>query len=96
MKKKGGLDDFKLYYEDIPFSKRYKASLQKYKRSISKKSMGNNLRTGFAFLVPHIFQQFKVSDRPAILPNINDNKTMPKLPPTNKTKSSNKSRQDLV
>lgn len=99
MKRKGGLDDFKLYYERLPSEptpKKRAKNISKSKNNVAKEFMDNHFLLGLAIHFPIIFQSRKVPHRSAILHNIDDRKTMPKVPPSNKKRTTKSSRQKVV
>lgn len=88
MKKKGGLlNDFKLYYEDLPSVPKFKKPKNKKNQSKSKKAiLANDFRLGFAVFLPHILRQLKTPDRAVIL-SIDDREIVPKVPQPNKKRA---------
>lgn len=88
MKKKGGIDDFKLYYEDLPSVSKFKKPKNKKNQSKSKKAvLANDIRIGFALYLPYIIQSRQIPNRTAILSNIDDREIMPKVPQPNKKRA---------
>lgn len=97
MKTKGGIDDFKLYYEDLPSVSKFKKPKNKKNQSKSKKDiLANDIRIGFALYLPYIIQSRQIPNRTAVLSNIDDRKIMPKVPPTSKKRTTNAKRQKVV
>ena len=88
MKKKGGIDDFKLYYKDLPSVSKFKKPKNKKSQSKSKKDiLVGDIRIGFALYLPYIIQSRQIPNRTAILSNIDDRKTLPKVPQPNKKRA---------
>lgn len=99
MKRKGGLDDFKLYYERLPSEptpKKRTKNINKSKRNAAKEFMDNHFLLGLAVHFPDIFQSRKVAHRSAVLSKLDDRKTMPKVPLSNKKRTAKSSRQKVV
>lgn len=82
-------EKYKLYFEDVPQAKNYK-SAPPQKPSLLTVLVGYS-RTGFGVLWRFVVQFLKALYRSAIL-NVDDNKTMQKMPPANKTNARNKRR----
>jgi len=76
MRKRGVLENVKLYYEDLPSVSKFKKPKNKKSQSKSKKDiMDNNMVLGFALLVPVIFQK-RLVNRHTVLSNLDDRETL--------------------
>lgn len=97
MKKKGGLlNDFKLYFESLPSEPKAKRrSTQKPQKKTTKRVLEDNIDDRLViplayYLVFH--RQRKTRNRNTVLSIIDDNKTMQKMPSSNKANSTNEKR----
>lgn len=90
MKKKGGLNDYKLFFEDISLPKNYRPTVQKAKTPFIKIVVARIYR-GLVFVLRYIFQSLQALYQTAIL-DLDDNKTVQKMPSSNKANSRNKKR----
>lgn len=99
MKRKGGLDDFKLYYERLPSEPRYTPSKTKKRRQGAKKDALDYIVYSeliiaiFNFLQSRktVYRSANSSKRPAKI-KANDRKTMSKVPQPNKKRTANSKR----
>lgn len=108
MKKKGGLlNDFKLYYEDVPNTPRYKPSITKKRpEGAKKRAVGDNLHARVSSIIALYVVasgRREIRNRSAMgskrLPAtvyVDDRKTMPKVPLSNKKRTAKSSRQKVV
>lgn len=93
MKKKGGLDDFKLYFEALPSEPKVrKVRNARSKNKTVKDILDRRTLIQLAILVPFVFQPRKAFNRSAILSDIDDRATMPKVPQANKKRTAKSKR----
>lgn len=95
MKKKDGLSDYKLHYEELPNTPKAKRrKLEGDKKKPSKGIMDNHIFSGLAHLVPFAFQH-KRFDRFAVLSTVDDRTPMPKMPQGKKAVRKSKAKGPL-
>lgn len=85
MKRKGGLDDFKLHYEALPSEPKSKKKPQT-KPTSKKNILEQYIHIGPTILFPYIFQN-RLANRHTVLSNVDDRKNMPKMPQANKKRT---------
>ena len=87
MKKKGGLENVKLYYESLPSEPKAKRRTPKTnKKNNIENLLDSDLYIGLTVFLPFVFQH-RLANRAGVLSRVDDRKTLPKVPQANKKRT---------